>query len=212
MKLTTLLLSSVLLASTAFGATTLTFSFDSVTEVGVLAPSGTAPWATATFTQLTPTAVSMVLSSNLSGSEFFSKFAFNLNPTLDLSHLTVVNTSSSGSFALPSVTLGVNSQGGGQGTRFDIAFNFNTSNSGGGVKRFNFNDSVAYTFTYNGSGDFTLDSFNVLDASGQQYVIAHAQGLCSSSASAWISNTTVPEPKAALLGALGLITLLRRRR
>ena len=216
MKLTKLLAMMLFVASPLSAAQTLTFNFDTVTESNVDAPSGSGPWATAKFTNLGLNQVEFLLTLNLVGDEFVSDFSFNLNPALDVTDLDFTDVATVGQFILPSITRVTNGVNEGQGTRFDFGFDFTTSNSSGGSRRFNETDSLSYIMTYTGSGTFNSSSFNYIDATNKRKAIAHIQSIGECDTSAWISprnSNTIPEPRAALmLGAFGFITLLRRRK
>jgi len=209
-KLTTLLASAALFLTAACrceAATTLTLNYNTVTEVGVASPVGVAPWLTATFTSVDSNTVTLKIDAKLSGSEFISKIGFNTVSGVSFSNLSFTATTSGGSFTTPSVISDFN---GGQGTNFTFGLNFT---QGPPSARFNGNDSITYTIDYSGPGTFNPEIFNVLDEKRGLVSIAHVQSIGTQSSSAWISpGAVIPEPSAALLGAVGFIALLRRRR
>jgi hypothetical protein len=115
----------------------------------------------------------------------------------DVDVLSVSYVSSTGTFDIPTVAFGVT--GGPGGFTYDVAFQFETSNAGGGVKRFTAGDSVMYQVT-------TSAAPEVLHA------LAHVQSTFGAEGSSWIKpgpGTTpfiVPEPhEYAMLAGLGLV-------
>lgn len=213
MKLTKLFVMLCFLAAPLSAAQTLSYNLDTVTELNVDAPSGVAPWATVAFNDLGLNQVEFLLTVDLTGDEFMSAFSFNLDPALNQSSLTFSNSITVGQFSLPSITKSKNGVNEGQGTQFDFGFDFSTSNASSGSRRFNNTDSLRYVMTYTGSGVFSSQSFNYLDASGKNGVIAHVQGIGECDTSAWITGESIPEPQPAmLLGAFGIIALLHRRK
>lgn len=214
MKLTKLFVMLCFLAAPLSAAQTLSYNLDAVTEVNVDAPTGTAPWATVAFNDLGLNQVEFLLTLDLTGDEFMSGFSFNLDPALSVNSLTFSNTATVGAFTLPSITRSTNGVNEGQGMKFDFGVDFSTSNASSGSRRFNNTDSLRYVMSYTGSGTFNSQSFKYLDATGTNYVIAHVQGIGECDTSAWITGTpSIPEPQPAmLLGAFGIIALLRRRK
>lgn len=212
MKLLTL--SALLLFSpVALGAQTLTFSID-VTSLGVDPPSSPPPWATAEFTSLAPNAVEFTFASNLEASEFISEFNFNLDPSLDSTSLVFTPLHAflgSSGFVLPAIDISEDAIFGGQGSRFDIGLSFETSNAGGGSRRFSGTDSVTYSIHYNGTGEFNAYSFNFGDSVNGVYAQTHVQGIGEDLTSAW-ATPSIPEPSSALLGLFGFTFIFRKRR
>ena len=208
-KLTTLFATAALFLSAACqteAATTLTLNYNTVTEVGVLTPVGTAPWLTATFTSVDTNTVSLKLDANLTGSEFVSKIGFNVAPGISFADLAFSVTATDGAFTAPSVSAPFR---GGNGTNFAFGVSFSVAPP---ATRFDLTDSVTYSITYSGVNTFNPEVFNVLDASDKVLSIAHVQSIGTEATSAWVSPGAIPEPKAAVLGALGILALLRRRR
>lgn len=214
MKLNQILLALFASATLASAATTLTYNFNTTLGVGVQSPSGSAPWLTASFTDVKPNQVLLVIQNNLLEDEFVSKLMFNLDGNLfSNSDFTFSSTSTSGSFDLPTVITNIDSINGGVGSTFDVSLDFSTSNAGGGSKRFNQVDSVTYLITYSGAAPFSANTFDAIDKSSQVNTTAHVLSIGTDNTSAWVIPTTqIPEPAAALLGAFGFLALLRRRR
>lgn len=208
-KLTTLLASAALFLTAACrceSATTLTLNYNTVTEVGVVSPVGVAPWLTATFASVDANTVTLTLNANLTGSEFVSKVGFNLGG-VSFNDLVFTPTTLNGSYTTPTLIQDFN---GGNGTAFAFGLTFV---QGPPSARFNADDSLLYTISYTGPGTFNPEIFNVLDESNSVISIAHVQSIGTEATSAWISpGAVIPEPSAALLGAVGFIALLRRRR
>jgi hypothetical protein len=213
MKLTIRTLLAIAAFSTlATAASTLTYSFGSVAN-SEAPPSGPAPWATASFVDVNTNSVQLNLVLSMLTSEFVSKMAFNFGEQYSDSDFSFSTISTTGTFQAPTLSVDENSLNMGVGSRFDFGLNFATSNAGGGTKLFNGNDSISYLITYTGTKAFGVAAFDALDVSNQFKAIAHFQSIGTKNTSAWVVPATViPEPRAALLGGLGLIALLRRRR
>ena len=85
--------------------------------------------------------------------------------------------------------------------------NFINSNAQGGALRFNGTDTFEFT-VYDPFGFVQYDATTIFDSVG---VIAHVNGIGNDSA--WVtSSSNIPEPSTALLGLLGLLPFMRRRR
>lgn len=207
------ILALILSAPLAYSATTLTYEFSDVQVSSVQPPTGAAPWITTTFTSVDVNKVEITINGNLTPPEYLTKLAFNLDgDAFDVGKFAVTPVSLSGQFDQPTISLGINSFNGGNGATFDFAFEFSTSNAQGGAKRFNQTDSLSYLITYFGAEPFTADSFDSFDTSGRFKAVAHVQSIGSGNTSAWIVPSQIPEASSALLGGLGILTLLRRRR
>jgi hypothetical protein len=159
-----------------------------------------------------------VTSSLVDIDEFISDIAFNVAAGFDPSDITAsfVGGSQVGAFTLPTLSsTNQNSQNPpGASTGYDHQYSFTTSNSGGGVQRFNLSDSFQYLFTANGLD--ALD-FGVANAAGY-YAFAHVQGIGPTAglSSSYVSTDpnipAVPEPTSLLLLATGLIAGARTLR
>lgn len=216
MKLTKLFAMMFFVATPLSAAQTLSFNLDTVTESNVVSPEGNAPWVTTTMNDLGLNQVELLITLNLIGDEFMSNLSLNINPALLVNDITFSGVSTVGQFSLPTITQSTNGVNGGQATRFDLGFDFSTSNASNGSRRFNNTDTLRYVMTYSGAGSFTSQSLNYFDDTDTNTVIAHIQGIGCDATSAWITGgppENIPEPRAAmLLGSFGLITLLRRRK
>lgn len=208
MKLTKLLLAITALAvasccESAKGATT-SYQLNTITSGAT--PLTPAPWATFTFTDVGLNQVKLDITSSLTNGEFFSKMALNVNPGLTVtdSNLVFAFLSQTGSFDLPTINIDYdNVNVGAGGGSYDISMDFETSSANGGSRRFNESDNVSYLMTYTGQGTFNSNLFAPDTAS------AHIQAIGNDSA--W-TVTSIPEPSATLLGGLGVLALLRRKR
>jgi hypothetical protein len=174
-------------------------------------PSGTGPWLTATFTDLTGVdagKVELKLAANLqSSTEFFDTLGFNYG-----------GVGSIVASALPNVTFvsgsPSNLSGGGAG---DFSFGFNFANPPS--KRFNGSDVL--TMTLSSAGSINAQMFNV--ASNGFYSGAHVNGIGNGSGKISDSvpqppsfaGTPLPEPASLallLVGSIGIGTFRLRRK
>ena len=188
-------------------------TFEANTEFsGATAPSGTAPWLTATFDDghSSGSVTMTLLASNLASSEFVTGWYFNLDPVLDPMELVFSDMTKVGNFANPTISLGVDLfKADGDGF-FDILIAF--AIGGGKNNRFTDGDSVSFTIT--GVPTLTAESFNFMSApSGSSIgpfpMAAHVQGTGPyGEESGWV---TVPEPMTLSMLGLGMLALTRRR-
>lgn len=173
-------------------------------------PAGAAPWVRATFDDGGGSgSVTMKLDAlNLTGSEFVSKWLFNLDPALDPALLNFSVQSSTGAFATPSALTGIDAFGAAGNTKFDILVDFAVAPP---ADRFTAGDSI--TFQITGIPTLTAHSFSFLSIPGGKgpYIsAAHIQGIGPGGGdSGWIA--VVPEPGAAAI-FLGVLVLARRAR
>lgn len=228
MKRLIVMLLSGLFFCTPFSAHALFYEFDTVLTGAT--PGGPAPWLTAEFTNSSQNVAGVVTSGVLlklrapnlmtsPATEFVTNWYFN-NTLEDIIHNLKFATALTGT-ALANKNyypVDINDLNAGGGARFDIYFQFQTSNKNSG--RFERGD-LADIFLYGVEG-LTAESFNTLSTSnneGKKYFAeAHIQGISSGDGSAWVipgPETPVPEPGTYVLlggGLLGLAIYNRRRR
>ena len=140
-------------------ASTLTYNFGQVS--GGTAPAGSPPWLQAVFTDngLPANTINLTLSAgNLSGGDFVTCWYFNVNPALNPTGLSFTVSSSSGSFAGPSIQTGANGFKAGPDGKFDLLFGF--TSTGDNSTRFTSGDSL--TLTISGISGLTVNDFSAL--------------------------------------------------
>lgn len=207
-----------LAAGSVVSATPLVYEY-SAEYTGAAAPQGAAPWLRATIDEDVVHGVTMVLeAANLVGDEFVSKWGFNLDPSLDLSKLTVQPIGMTGSLAVSGIAVGANAQNVPQ-ARLDLLLSFATSNAGGGSQRFGPGESI--TFALGGIDGLSPSHLLFEPATGSGlWSVAHVQGIADTQGNAGLSGwvrpdgtttTFIPEPASLSLLALGSLALLRRR-
>lgn len=204
----------VLIASRSQAAS-ITYSLDEITTSSGT-PGGTAPWLTVNLDDGdTPGTVQMSFAATgLVGAEFVSDLYLNLDPALNPADLSFSGGTASGGngFALPSVDLGIDAFLGGGSGRYDVKFEFTTSNAGGGSQRFG--PGEVFQITISGISSLVASSFAFQSTpsggNGVHHALAHIQGIAQN-ASAFVA---APEPTGLALCGIGLpaIWFLSRRR
>jgi len=183
---------------------------------GATAPVGTAPWLTATITDVAPNTVRISLAAtHLTGSEFVSEWDFNVAGALGAAGLSL-SASSDADIASTGISLGSDAYKADGDGYFDLSFTW-------GNGQFTTGDSAWFEFTRSG---LTADDFNELSlGSGNSpdglITAAHVQAIGpSNSQSGWITGTPytttdkVPIPGALVLATagLGIVGFVRRRK
>jgi len=192
------------------GATVIT-RLASVEFSNATPPAGNAPWLTVRFDDGGGSgSVTLTFeATNLVGSEFVSGLYLNVVSGIDPSGLSFVNPVKTGSFDIPTISLGTDQFKADGDGYFDIRLSFATG--GGASKRFGSTEALSYTI--NGPASLTAASFDALSASGNKpglEIAAHVQGIGQDgSYSGWV--TSAPEPSALSLLALSVVGILRRR-
>ncbi|MFG0283104.1 MAG: hypothetical protein ACF8R7_01660 [Phycisphaerales bacterium JB039] len=175
---------------------------------GAQQPAG---WLQAVFADISG-GVQLTLTSMLVGTEFATEWVFNLNPVLDPTKLMFAKTGSTGAFANPGITTGVDKFKPDGDGKYDIQFLFATDGTG----RFGAGEEVIYKITSTQTID--AHSFDFLSTPagghGPYPTAAHVQGIGGEGGgSGWI---TIPLPQTAWLGLGGLalagaVSAIRRR-
>lgn len=182
------------------------------------------PGLIATFTDTIANQVKLELQGNLLPVEYFDGLAFNLDPSILPSALSVLSCSAPGTICdnyfstFPATQNSFILQGNGNGNGFDFGFEFDNSNAQGGAARFGGTELV--TLLINGAG-ITAQSFafvNTPSGQGNPYVGyggAKVNGIPGDLSGAIGTNgngtTSVPGP-LPVLGAAAAFGYSRRIR
>lgn len=155
-------------------------------------PYGVGPWMTISIDDVGINQIGIRIRSELmQTSEFYSSVKFDFT-NMDSRNFTTSSYTQMGTFNQPMFILDDDY----------IAFNFETSGSSKGTKRFNDDDMAYYVLNYNGPGSVTSD--NITNP------IAHVQGI-DGGLSAKLGST-IPEPSTLGYGLLGCLYMLRRKK
>ena len=190
---------------------------------GAQEPMGPPPWIIAKFEDTDTDEVTLTLTSGLIDSEKMVEFYFNVDPTLDLSGISIMHSSGvTGLATLDSNNLKADGDG-----YFDGLISFSPSSP-------LFGPSSTSTWVITGAGlnvetfDFLSSSKKLEDKNDGLSVAAHILGLddpekpgVDTDGSGWITNgpggtEIVPEPSSVILLGMGGLSLLgygwRRRK
>lgn len=199
----------------ALGLAIVTFSASALTvplgyTFSGTSPSGTAPWATATFTDVSG-GVQLTISASLGSGEFISKMYFNVDSSLlsSLSFARIANGTPAANLSTPSVTIGEDANKADGDGYYDIYMAFATSGSG------RFQDGESIKFLITGAAGLDANDFNLQSVPGGgngTYVsAAHVQGIPTGEGSGWIGDGAPPPPSvpdgASTLMLLGLAVM-----
>jgi PEP-CTERM motif len=212
------------IAAAPASATVITFNLNTVLEGDT--PSG---FPTMTFDDggSSGTVTLTIDAEGLSGQEFISAVLFNYADAATAADLVFTRTGGDGpaaGFTISQVADGENSPG--NNGLFDIEFDYDTSNSGGGINRFDADELLTFSIVGDGitAGDFNVDSAPEGPDGDTNFAIARIQGIGpNGEGSASVGDgdggggggggIPVPEPAAIGLFGLGLLAVgLGRRR
>lgn len=182
------------------------YDFDTEFSGGT-APSGPAPWITATFSDTsTPGQVKLsITTAGLTSSEKISGVYFNLDPTLVPNDLSFASLNGGpGTVNDSSLQVGENQFMADGDGKYDILLSYPTS----GVT-FSGGDTSSFDITYTGSGTFDAASFYFLSfpagGHGPFHAAAHVLNTSASGGSDWVAPVSpVPLPSSLPLLAAGL--------
>lgn len=192
---------------------------------GAAAPSGSAPWARATFTDKGGGVVGLYLECLLQDTnEFMAKanggtnnpagWMFNLDPTLDSDDLSFDHINGTDA---STIYTSDNAYKAGPDKFYDIVFQFGSGLIGG--------QTAEFDLTIAGGG-LLASSFDSITSGGPvgatgNHSAAHVQGIRTPSSGAgtsgWVggglgSSTVIPLPSAGVMGLAGLSLVAGRRR
>ena len=170
--------------ATAPKAQALTLTFDTV--FSGFSPAGSSPYLTAELTVVDATHVDLTLTASLDAAEFINTLYFNFDPALDLSLLSLSDSTDPdvGGVDFSKGTDAFKADGDGL---YDILFDFDHASPS---DRFIGSEVLTYTFVYAGAGMTDL-SFNFLSTPdgghGPFRAAAHVQGIAPNGCSGWIA-------------------------
>jgi hypothetical protein len=208
---------ALLLAASGLGhATVVTLEYGATFERGGAVYPGTAPVLRATLSDEGPgsTRVHFLLeATNLLPGDYVRNWAFNFSGNAN--SLVFSHTTKSGTFTDPTLHSPASNLGGGN-PPFSFSLEFSTSNKGGGTRRLENNESLAFDITLAKCGVLTVEDFlGTLKHMDQNLVSGVFFAGNSGSFHYKGEQPPVPEPSTfAFGGALvaGLVVLEARRR
>ena len=202
-------------------ANTYTYNYDQVYTGAT--PPGTAPWLSATFTDVGSGKVDLTLTAlGMPSGEFVSAWWFNLDDNALLSGLKYTLVSRSGLFTLPTVQMPASTKSG--PLRFDVSFAFSTSAGsptgpgGSDSKRFDGSDTLTIELSNAGNNLQAVDFLSASTSKGGLVADTSAfiQGIGPNGLSSHVSDnppTGVPDRTAGIqLTLLGILLVFESRR
>jgi hypothetical protein len=183
-------------------AATLTFDFNTVVSSDT--PGGTAPWASAVFTDVAANTVDLVVTHN-SGSQA-GQFISLLRLNVDASVTGVSANAIGGKVAtFDGASFG---QATDAGRTFDFSIDFKTTNAGSGASRLLPGDSITIRLTGTGLDALDFDEFST--GGSPLRALMHVQNTPGQAGSGKVTES-VPEP-ATMLVLSGIAALVAARK
>jgi hypothetical protein len=195
-----------------------TVEFDYNNTFSGTSPSGSAPWMTATFSDVSANTVSLTLSgAGLVGTEYVKGWYFNVN-NINPGSLSFAEWSQIGTFQAATISQGTDSYKADGSGKYDILFGFATANNNG--QRFMSGDAITYIITGTGLDALDFDALCTASAGmGPFYSAAQVCAIPSNGQSGWVNPTGASNDRAVpdiattiLLLGLGLSLLETMRR
>jgi hypothetical protein len=183
------------------GANAADFLFQFNTTFSGTSPTGSAPWLTEEFQDVTPGKVNLTITTTgLQGTEFASDLYLNINPALTATSLVFTKQSMTGSFTDPTISTGEDAFKADGDGYYDVDLGFSTSHG----STFTVGDSITYQIT--GISGLVANDFEYTSSpgggAGTWLAAAHIQSIGDGGASGWeapLALTPVPEPAPAML-------------
>lgn len=176
-------------------AQTITYNFNTPFTNNVT-PNGNSPWVVATIS-----GNYLTFQSNLLPGEFIADIGMRIDNSMNVEDLMFKKTYSYGNYKNPNIYKDENGFNV-AGQKFDIWFDFETSNTLNGYYRFDGHDVLTYKITP-----------IILMSNDKIPMISHIQGIdgmCREE-STWLVPCQIPETKSIFLGGMGILILFRRK-